>query len=223
MREHGNICLHITKTAGGTLKRSLELAKNLNVEFVYNKFDQEALLEKNLANVDLVYGHVIFGFGDKIKYAENVRYMCFMRHPLSRTISHYYHLRNVDKGPVGDQIRLSSDINDFFENYSHWEFSNFMTRIISGEGRAEGANEVDILAKAKDKLDTHFDFVGFQEFFSFSLRKMKENLGCDLTVENDINVGRYDVSSISEHTLQSIEQLNRQDMELYKYAIQRYL
>ena len=223
MSNNQHVCLHITKTAGGTLKRSLQEADGLNVAFVYNPTDREKLTEQDLSDVDLVYGHAIFGVHDEVGLKADTRYMCFMRHPLSRTISHYYHLRNVDQGPVGDKIRLSNDINDFFANHSHWEFANFMTRIISGEGRAQDADEEELLEKAKETLDAHFDFVGFQEFFTFSVRQMSEYLKCALVFEKDINVGRYDLSNVSEETLRLIENANKQDWQLYKYALQRYL
>lgn len=223
MSKQGLVCLHITKTAGGTLKRALQDAKDFNVEFVYNAGDKAALKDKNLDGVDLLYGHAIFGVHEEVGYGNNPRYMCFMRHPMTRTISHYFHLRNVDKGPVGDKIRTSSDINEFFANDRHWEFGNFMTRIISGEGHARDMDEDELLAKAKANLDKHFDFVGFQEYFSLSIRKLSGVIGRSLEFEKDVNVGRYDLSKVTEETLQLIDKSTTRDVELYKYAVQKYL
>lgn len=223
MSNNQYVCLHITKTAGGTLKRSLQSADDLNVEFVYNAVDREKLAERDLTGVNLIYGHAMYGIHEEIGFAENPKYMCFMRHPLSRTISHYYHLRNVDKSPVGDKIRQSEDINDFFENHHHWEFSNLMTRVVSGVGVARGADEDEILEHARENLRKHFSFVGFQEFFSFSMRAFSRALKNDLPQEKDINVGRYDISTITQKTLDHITETNKQDLALYKQALRRFL
>jgi hypothetical protein len=217
------ICLHIAKTAGGTLKRALINSPDLNVEFMYGAKDREALAAKPLDDVDLVYGHTKFGIHEQLGFEQAPRYFCFMRHPVSRTISHYYHLRNVDKSAVGDKIRGSADINDFFDGLKHWEFSNFMARVVSGVGIANTVDDAEILERAKRNLDTHFDFVGFQEFFSFSGLKLGKIIGTNLTFEKDVNVGRYDLSSISEETLDKITSANDIDFELYKYAINKFL
>ena len=217
------VCLHITKTAGGTLKSALQSAAGLNVEFIYNAMDRQKLAERDLSGVDMIYGHAMFGIHNELRFGDDAKYMCFMRHPLARTISHYYHLRNVDKGAIGDKIRQSSDINDFFENYHHWEFSNMMTRVVSGVGVARGADEDEILEKASENLRKRFSFVGFQEFFSFSMRDLSKFLQQDLPLEKDINVGRYDISAISQKTLDHITETNQQDLALYKLALRRFL
>jgi hypothetical protein len=216
------VCLHITKTAGGTLKRALK-ATPLNVEFVYGKADKDALLAKDLSKVDILYGHMPYGVHTKVGYDYSPRYMCFMRHPTARTISHYFHLRNVDRSPVGDRIRQSDDINDFFKTCDHWEFRNFMTGSISGLGPNIMNKEQDALDLAKKNMDETFDFIGFQEYFSFSMRKLSTILNADLQVERDVNVGRYDLSQVSDRTLGIIEEYTKLDFQLYKYALQKFL
>lgn len=223
MNQRGKVFLHITKTAGGTLKRALTNASGMNMAFIYNNADKETLKATDLSNVDVVYGHALFGVDKEIKYGNAPHYMCFLRHPVTRTISHYYHLRNVEKGPVGDKIRQSLDINDFFENYEHWEFESFMSRIVSGFGNNKSIPEREILQKATENLIEHFGFVGFQEFFSLSIGALSKYLGANVLVEKDINIGRYDLSGVSDRTIEKIRRYNELDMSLYKFALNKYL
>ena len=183
------ISLHITKTAGGTLKVALTELKNRRVEMVYNRADQDRLGEQDLTGVDLIYGHAIWGIHQRLGIPPV--YGCFLRHPLTRTISHYFHLRNVDKGPVGDRIRQSTDINDFFANYQHWEFSNLMARIVSGLANNHAPAGYNLLRNAITNVRTSFHFIGFQEFFLLSVRKLSGVIGEPLDIGKDVNIGRY--------------------------------
>ena len=217
------VFLHITKTAGGTLKSALSNTADLSTFFVYGHQDIEKLKESRPEKYDLIYGHSIFGIHSVIGLSNSARYMCFMRHPVTRTISHYFHLRNVDKGPIGDRIRASIDINDFFENHSHWEFSNFMVKIISGAGNTRPDPGVNVFRLAVENLEKRFDFVGFQEYFPISIRNLSKVIGKEVAIGKDINVGRYSLHDVSPSTLRRIEELNAQDVRLYKFAIQKFL
>ncbi|MDG3041559.1 sulfotransferase family 2 domain-containing protein [Roseicyclus marinus] len=217
------IFLHLTKTAGGTLKSVLSDTPNLSTYFVYGQQDVLRLKEESPNEYDFVYGHSVYGLHATLGLPESTRYMCFMRHPVTRTISHYYHLRNVEKGPIGDRIRASKDINDFFANNSHWEFSNFMVKVISGVGNARPSPGVNAFRMAVDNLENLFDFVGFQEYFPISVRSLSKLIGHELVVKKDINIGRYSLGDISSTTLSRIEELNIQDIKLYKFAIRKFL
>ncbi len=223
-RKHApKVFLHLTKTAGGTLKTALKRTSDLQTYFVYGAEDMDRLKEEEPGQYGLIYGHSTFGVHREVGLAEDTRYLCFMRHPITRTISHYYHLRNVDKGPVGDRIRASSDINDFFANHNHWEFSDFMTKVISGVGNKQPTKDMNIFRMAVDNLDNRFDFVGFQEFFPISIRSLSQFLGTKVSTKKDINIGRYSLSDIGPKTIDRIERLNQQDIRLYKYALRKFL
>lgn len=217
------VFLHLTKTAGGTLKHALSQIDNYSVQMLYGPSDIERIAQSNLNEIDMVYGHSVFGIHEGLRFGAVPRYMCFMRHPVTRTISHYYHLRNVDRGPVGDKIRASSDINDFFANYSHWEFSNFMVKIISGLGPRKPEEGVNAYQLAIGNIVQHFDFVGFQEYFPLSLKKLSANIGRAIEVEKDINVGHYRFKEVSDRTLEKIIADNKNDIKLYKFSLERFL
>ncbi|MGR3584349.1 MAG: hypothetical protein ACU0B8_08815 [Pseudooceanicola nanhaiensis] len=222
MPDQKTILLHITKTAGGTLKTALQETPGINVEFLYGPQDLERLQAADLSPVDMIYGHSIFGVDASLDLPE-ARYSCFMRHPVTRTISHYYHLRNVEKGPVGDKIRESEDIDDFFARMQHWEFSDLMTKIISGIGAQPAPEGLNVFREAVKNIEARFDFIGFQEYFPLSLRRLSEHLGVEIRPARDVNVGRYALNDIREETIRRIEAINRADMKLYKYCLDRFL
>lgn len=217
------VFLHLTKTAGGTLKAALSEAPSLAVGFLYSSDDRRQLIESGMKGLDLIYGHTLFGVDDELGLHPETKYMCFMRHPVTRTISHYYHLRNVEKGPVGEKIRQSRNINHFFAEYHHWEFSNFMSKVISGLGRQSPTEGISTLQMAVENIEARFEFIGFQEHFLLSMRALSARLGVPLSLKTEVNRGRYDLSDISEATIEKIERLNRVDMKLYKYCLKRFL
>ena len=216
------IFLHIPKTAGGTLKRALREATNLNVEFVYSNEDKSRIAESEASEIDLVYGHAAFGVHDRIGLPDTTGYMCFMRHPLSRTISHYYHLRNVDRGRLGDKIRSSDNINDFFARLKHREFNNLMCRAISGSPVGERSDDEWFEAAAQN-IDRSFEFIGFQEFLPMSLKRLSEVLGTSIVIQKDVNVGRYSQKDVTDETVAQINALNGADLRIYRYAVSKFL
>lgn len=207
------IFLHITKTAGGTLRGALDAQADLGVYFAYGP--QPADID--YGSFDIVYGHQLYGFHEKHGLAP--RYAAVLRQPLARCISHYYHLRNVDKSHVGDRIRESSDINDFFESREHWEFDNLMCRVLSGDGR-KVTDMADTRSRAIANLE-QFAFIGVQEFFPYVMSDLNDLLGCDLPSVPNVNVGAYERSEISDETVARIQDLNRDDELLYWAAMQR--
>jgi hypothetical protein len=215
------IFLHVTKTAGGTLKEGFKALTGRRVDFVYGPADKDRLRALPPGQLDIIYGHVLHGFHADLGLAP--RYACFMRHPVTRTISHYYHLRNVEKGPVGERIRASADINAFFASEDYWEFDNLMVRILSGYANQPLPPGSEALDRALDHMEAHVEFVGFQEFFPLSVRKMNATLGLNIVTAKDANVGRYALSDVSSETLDRIEALNRLDLRLYKSALRRFL
>ncbi|WP_371170990.1 hypothetical protein [Aliiroseovarius sp. 2305UL8-7] len=221
MSKTPRIMLHLTKTAGGTLNTALRSAPNLNVEMVYSVDEEHQLNGQDHGHIDLFYGHMFFGVHERIGLQPTPRYLCFMRHPVTRTISHYYHLRNHDESFIGDIMRKSSDINDFFETTGYWEFSDLMSKVISGKQKHDDKEE--LFRMAVHNLDNYFDFVGFQEFFALSVRDLNKTLGTKLDIQSNANVGVYSFDEVSEETVQRIESLNAIDLRLYRHALDKFL
>lgn len=220
------VFIHLTKTAGGTLKSEIGRQNKINPIFIYNEEDWR---DYDNDSHNVIYGHPdnwLFGnIGKPLPRVEgNIRYIAFLRDPVARTISHYYHLRNVDDGPAGDQIRTFPDINVFFAESYHWEFENYFCRIFS--------NYTDILSRenmdekfysAIDVVCNKMFFVGFQEFFEQSLLCLNKKTGLELAPKKNANIGKYSLLDVTPKTLETIERLNYFDIKLYNHVLSGFL
>lgn len=216
------IFLHMTKTAGGSIKQSLEAAGD--DRFLFRNFaDNSGVAESGYAGrggeYKLIFGHSIYGIHESLGLTPN--YGVFLREPIARVVSHFYHLRNVDKGRVGDMIRSHASIAHFFRDDFHWEFSNFMCRVVSGVG-PKRIDEQELFELAKAKLDS-FRFVGFLEYLGYSLGCLGALLDHDFGDLGVVNQGRYGKREASPETMKKIFDLNLQDRKLYEYALRTQL
>lgn len=209
--------MHITKTAGGSLKQAL---RNSEADVLFHYPNEKGWKRQFNYNTDpaVIYGHYTFGAHEKMDKPPH--YACFMREPLARTVSHYHHLKNNDRGPIGEKARSFDDIDTFILQGKHWEFDNFLCRVISGAGNVPKFGEVgfNVYQKARQNLCWHFDFIGIFEQMAESLSRLN-NLVPSLDVELPVvNKGTYD-NQRSHKTDQILNSLNRFDLLLYEDAL----
>jgi Sulfotransferase family len=214
--------IHITKTAGGSFQQLLENSLG-NRSIFYNV---PAPLPTVEVHHQLIFGHFPFGLHELLQLPP--RYGCVVRHPIARVVSHYYHLYDHEPGDIGEQIRNSGkDINDFFATSYHWEFENFVCKILSGKQGVDAPRGVDHIAalyqSTRDNLRQHFAYVGVFEYIQLSILNLSTVLNTDLTLLPRVNAGTYDWSAISSQTLQRISQLNYYDILLYNEIVQQFL
>lgn len=208
--------IHVTKTAGGTLKQAMQKLKGHRVHFVYSQADRAAIdPEKH----DIIYGHYLWGIHSKFDVPP--RYAMFVRNPIERVISHYYHLRNVEQKRLGDIARQYNDINDFIANAEpHWEMDNMLVRLVAAR---TGANppSFDIMTKQAIKRLANFEFIGSQDHFSYSVRRLEAYLGESLSIDKHINIGTYDRGDATDETLQRLTESHKFDSRFYSRALER--
>lgn len=209
--------LHITKTAGGSIKEALRNSKE-SVQFHYPDEDGFKKYFNYPEDVKIIFGHYIFGSHVMADTPPN--YACFVREPLARTVSHYHHLKNNDKGPIGERIRSFEDIETTITQMKHWEFDNFLCRIISGVGNSVKFGDVgyNTYELARRNLRNHFKFIGIFEEMHESLTRLNvkfPSLGLALP---KVNLGVYD-REIPGKTRDLLDRLNRFDELLYQDAV----
>lgn len=210
------IFLHVTKTAGGSLKGALEKLQGRKVAVCNGSKDV-----KNVSkDVDLLFGHMVYGVHND--FHKDAKYMAFVRHPLSRTISHFYQLANVDKSHIGEKIQKYQDINEFFLLDHHWEFENFLCKILSGE-ISPSMGDFELYQKAQKTIEERYEFIGIQEFMQLSMLRLSRILNEDLKIEKNINIGQYKLFDIDASTIDKILERNQADMMLYENLVSRFL
>lgn len=220
------VFIHLTKTAGGTLKESVRNEPSFSTAFVYGQQDW-ANYDRKQHNV--IYGHPnhwLYGnIGKSLDHSsDRFAYISFLRHPLTRTISHFYHLINVEKGEIGDRLRSYKDINEFFAKDYHWEFNNYYCKIFSTHSNLRDNEDFEQrVEEARDTIQSKLSFIGFQEYMGLSLLTLNSMLNTNLSVGSPVNVGDYSYQGISKETLRKIILLNEHDLKLYKLAQRIYL
>lgn len=209
--------MHITKTAGGSLKSALK-ASDANVAFHYPHEEGFRHSFDYPDETEIVFGHYPFGVHEIA--GKEPRYACFLRDPVERMISHYNHLKNNDRGPVGNRVRSFPTMADYLTKARHWEFDNFLCRLIAGTADKPGHGNVgyNTYIQARENLTQHFEFVGIFERMDESLSHLRQvipSLGPDLPT---VNKGRYE-DEPSEEDYQIVDALTRYDQMLYRDAL----
>ncbi len=199
------VFVHIPKTAGTSFRFAAKNyygeenilndygmeSKTTSAEILefYYKTNNVEMLRESSSKYTLLTGHYPVSRYDEIFSGSPIA--TFIREPVSRMISEYYHLQNHEG--------LTDSLNEF---YRKEEYCNRQVKLLGG----------------KSIFD--LDFVGVTDQYELSLtlfnEKFSSNLEC-LTM----NRGNYRediLASVSKADLDEITQLNQQDIELYKSA-----
>lgn len=147
-------------------------------------------------------GHTVRSYLDYESALErDVKYITFLRNPITRYISHYNYQRNI--------MGIDRSLDEFL---AEEKFSNFMTKRLAGSYD---------LKKAKERLSNSFSFVGITELFDESLLIMKYRL---FDEKFNLNYKKRNVAKpcqsdkLSKEYIERIQQNNLLDLELYEHA-----
>ncbi|MEM7241918.1 MAG: sulfotransferase family 2 domain-containing protein [Pseudomonadota bacterium] len=208
--------MHITKTAGGTIKAMLRDCQ-VAVRFHYPNENTYTPDFRYSFATNVLYGHYIYGAHAHMGQIPN--YACFLRDPINRTISHFHHLHNVEQGRLGALARAHGDIGAFVTKANHWEMDNFQTRVIAGIGNDVKFGQLTPmhLKQAMDNLEAHFRFIGIFEDLQNSLHRLQGLLPEIKGNLPHVNKGAYE-KDIPPDQLQLLRRINHFDQVLYDYG-----
>lgn len=118
-----------------------------------------------------------------------------------------YYYNEVKSRKMGLEEFIRSNITN--------ETINEQTGLIVGNKKG-----VDRLEIAKENIRNHFSFIGFTEMFDESLVFLKRTLGWEdvLYMRENVTKNRIGKKHLKGETLKLIEEKNRYDIELYKFA-----
>lgn len=220
---------HIPKTAGSTFKHLL--MANFQPERTYLYYEEniaefEKLSLSGTKDFDLFVGHLRFGIHDQL--INDCSYITFLRDPVKRMVSYYYHIKTTPQHPWHKIIEENNITLGQFsaKGLGDNNFDNLQTREIAGKKtgpRTPCSNPFYELAL--DNIDKYYT-VGFTEYFDQSLQLFEEKLGLtfgDYQVPNRREGSIYTFESIDEEQLDQVRRNNVYDIALYERMREQFL
>jgi hypothetical protein len=235
-QEQSVIFLHIPKTAGSTLNKIIDHQYKQTSIFTRHYFPDEfndefrKLPEERRKKIRVLKGHMFFGLHEYLPQPST--YITLLRDPVERIISNYYMIledpqnifhKDVTSKHMSLKDFVCSDLSDGIVT-----LNNGQARMLSGvEANTAGGFEEhsnEILELARINLKEHFIVAGLQEKFDETLILLRRAFGWRNIFY--IKIGgdkpRPKKKDIPRETLNIIEKYNELDIELYKYAKERF-
>jgi len=221
------IFLHIPKTAGTTLHRIIERHYPQERIFSLGAIAQKSIREfKTLnparrARIRVLKGHMGFGLHEFIPGPS--AYFTLLREPIERVISFYYFVHRNHEHYLYDFVQ-SDDIGlkEFTENRATPMIDNGQTRMLSGVWLEVGFGECtrEMLNQAKRNLRESFAVVGLMEKFDETLLLLKQAFDWKnlFYTKQNVTTDRPQKDDLPPDTLDALSNVNRLDIELYRYA-----
>lgn len=200
------VSIHIPKSAGTTFCNILQAHFKTHLYYeqkpLLHRFNQTPMpiFKQNLATYEAIHGHFV---ADSLNI-NNPTYITWVRHPVDRLVSHYFHWQ---RHPDSAQ-KLSLDV-------------------------ARGRLSLEEFAKTKTMRDLqsfflgggdiqNFAFVGIMEEFNASMQRFEEQFSIKVETIQTLNVNAQKRASyqeiIGDALYKKIEGLNEKDMKLYNQA-----
>lgn len=162
--------LHIPKVGGTTI--SSVLTMQYGRSHIYDTTEADGVDFTKLSALEqsrfkLVRGHYYFGLhGDQ---AKAFQYITFLRDPIARLMSLYYHDKHSENGIYHAEANEMDAFEFFDAGFYGREVNNGQAARIAGFKGVNGIAPVDVLDTALDNIDNHFAAVGLLEHFDESI------------------------------------------------------
>lgn len=227
------IVVHIPKTAGTTL--AIILTERYGADNVLGIRGAREARQEFAASPELVRGaprlitgHQPFGLHAHVPRACD--YLTFLRDPVERVVSHYYHVLHEETHYLRDRVVSKGfTLEEYVENPMRTpELDNHQTRMLAdyelSQATRVGGADRSLLESAKLNLDTMFACVGLTERFDETMVLLTDALGWARTpyyLPARVSSNKPK-RPIPEEIRRRIRELNRLDVELYEHVAERF-
>lgn len=213
---------HIPKTAGAAARAGLAQLYPPQTVFLCGP---DGVLDNLLTlprekkdSIHFLSGHVDYGI-HKV-FSNSTVYAAFLRHPVERVFSHWWHIFTRPEHRFHD-FAQSTTLDGFLDAAVRPRMNNCMTRMLSGINPPYGECPESMLKAALRNIAESYCFLGAQERFDESYAMLASLLGAEgdaLTPppERNISENRPKVEELPRETRRRIERLNGLDIELYE-------
>ena len=228
------IFLHIPKNAGRTFESIL--ARQYAAEDIYDIYGYgnaipraveklKSQSDEDKRKIKLIKGHYQFGLHRFLPQESS--YITFLRDPVRRVASHYNYVARDTSHPLNKIIQKQNmTLADYVSSGVSLELNNGQTRMISGNEHQDkyGQCSSKLLAQAKRNIDNHFSAVGLVERFDESLALMSYIFGWKNVyyAKTNVSAKRPQISELDGETVQLIKKYNDLDIELYRFAVEKF-
>lgn len=229
------IFLHIPKTGGTTITNLLKalLSPSINVEGPESLRRFLHLSDGELRALRLAYGHMPYGLHSLTNL--DCKYFVFMREPVDRVISSYYHIKRTPEHPLFPKLRDGMTLLEYVCDTTLFSYDdNRQTRQLARYAITEavtsarywwtaipaGGTTKEHLDQAQETLRM-CEFVGFFEEFEHDISILFRRLALPKPADMpwlQQSIGRPAVDELEPHVVDEIRARNVLDTELYEYA-----
>ena len=227
MHDECLLFLHIPKTGGTSLTtairwqyRRIPRSRIIRFDALSKPPDEiERIPLEVRSRARLVMGHFYYGIHDHIP--QGCSYVTLLREPVARVISRYKHIVRNPSDHFHDLVtRSHMSLEDYARSdFDSNQLENGQTRQLAGIWPDN--TDDDALATAKANL-SGFLAVGLVERFDESLALFRSLLGWGTPVYLKRNFEARTTVTVSTRAVELIQERNRQDLELYRYAQERF-
>ena len=209
--------LHLPKCAGTSFKdvlyRNFPLASLCWIDGNFHEVSTQKLLNLEPSLRDryaCIAGH--YQYGLHRHFCGGGVYVTFLREPVQRVLSMYYHIKNAAYHPLKERIDFAEVSLLEFVNSDYDEIDNIQTRWICGQ------NSEPSVETALERISEHFVAAGISELFDESLIYLQDQiprLRNLLYVPRNIGKQPNAKHLITEAVLDTIRARNSLDILLY--------
>ena len=217
--------VHIPKTAGSTLTTMMEVqyspAQTYKIHYDGSRKQVRRLkeaLSRRRDSLRIVRGHMDFAWNALMP--PDTRFFTILRDPVERVISHYYQYRRKQDSPI-HALAMRSSLLQWVRDCGIDEMDNGQTRRLAGAMPLPcGEISSETLEKAKANLASRFVVVGLTERFDESQVLLHRAFGWPYRryPKRRIGINRVQRTELSAEVLKGIENCNRFDLDLYRFA-----
>lgn len=223
------IFTHIPRTGGSTLNSILKFQcppdrffeiKTATNSFYIDRFKKLDIERKK--RLKIISGHTPFGLHRFLPQPST--YITLLRNPIDRILSHYYYVLEQPRHYLYDRVKSQNmTLKDYISSGVSKELDNDQVRILCGDENVyfgfKKCSDIH-LKMAKENLRNYFAIIGLQEKFDETIILLRKTFGYKTPFYIKKHIGRQYLSreSISRDVIDAIEEKNRLDMELYRYA-----